>query len=178
MNYSRKLLSTDDLLLLQNIYTELEKITIPTTFSSIGVKGHFHAVKTGTTQQKNARQTSFGLTIYRFKKQETSSSKKYPHIMPLFKTFMDSHYPLFKFNSVYVNRNTVVKQHLDSKNVGETILVGLGSYTDGKTVLYSEDGSENKFSIKTHSLKFNGSKIIHSSEPFEGTRYSLVFFNI
>ena len=31
--------------------------------------------------------------------------------------------------------------------------------------------------IKTNSLIFNGSEIPHESDPFKGTRYSLVFFN-
>lgn len=96
--------------------------------------------------------------------------------MPLFREFIDSHYPEFKFESVYVNRNTVAKKHLDSKNTGESLIVGFGNYTGGKTVLYTSDGKEKKFSIKSHSLMFNGSEIEHASEPFEGTRYSLIFF--
>jgi hypothetical protein len=38
------------------------------------------------------------------------------------------------------------------------------------------DDKPKSFHIKTNSLIFNGSEIPHKSEPFKGTRYSLVFF--
>ena len=175
MSYTRRKLSYDDKDILDEIYNALEKITLPSSFRNKGGQGH--QIRTGTTTQRNARQTIFGTTTYQGKKRESRSTKKYPYMMPLFREFIDSHYPEFKFESVYVNRNTIVKKHLDSKNVGESLLVGFGPYTEGKTVLYTSTGEEKKFSIKSHSLLFNGSDIEHKSEPFEGTRYSLVFFN-
>jgi hypothetical protein len=176
MIYIRPKLSNDDKVILDKIYNELEDITIPTSYRKNSKSGSFHSIKTGVTSQKDARQTSFGITKHRGKKQTTSSTKKYPYMMPLFKEFIDSHYPGFKFNSVYVNKNTIAKKHLDSKNTGESLLVGFGAYTEGKTVLYDSNGKENKFSIKSHSLIFNGSEIEHKSESFNGIRYSLVFY--
>jgi hypothetical protein len=175
MSYTKTKLSLDDKYILDEIYDELEDINIPTTYSGKGVKGHHHAVKTGTTSQKGARQTSFGITTYLGKKQMSKSTKKYPYMMPLFNKFMKSHYPSFKFKTVYVNKNTISKEHLDSKNVDESLLVGFGKYTGGKTVIYINDKPK-KFHIKTYSLIFDGSEILHKSEPFKGTRYSLVFF--
>ena len=65
-------------------------------------------------------------------------TKKYPHIMPLFKKFIDSHSPDFEFSSVYVNKNVKCKKHFDSKNVGVSILVGCGNYTGGNTNIYDK----------------------------------------
>ena len=174
MSYIRTKLSEEDKEILQEIYEELEEITLPTTFSSN--KGKHHAVKTGVTKQKQARQTCFGLVKYKGKITESQYAKKYPYMMELFKEFIDSHYPGFKFNGIYVNKNVVCKKHLDSKNVGESLLVGLGDYTGGQSVLYINN-KERKFHIKSQSLIFNGSEIEHRSLPFKGTRYSLVFFN-
>lgn len=174
MDYLRIELSEQDKNILSDIYNELDKITIPTTFRSEGIKGGYHAAKIGVTNQRNARQTIFGPSKYRGIKQESRYTKKYPHILPLFRKFIQSHFPEFEFNSVYVNRNTISKIHLDAENAGVSLLVGLGNYSGGETVLYLPD--EKKFDIKTHSLIFNGSKIPHRSEPFENTRYSLVFF--
>jgi len=173
--YSRTELSDQDKSILNEIYNELEKITIPTTYRSEGVKGGYHAAKIGVTSQRGARQTIFGLSKHQGIKQKSRFTKKYPHILPLFKNFIKNHHPEFEFSSVYVNRNTVCKKHLDAENAGVSLLVGFGDYTAGETVLYTEEG-EKKFNINTHSLIFNGSKIPHRSEPFEGTRYSLVFF--
>jgi hypothetical protein len=166
-------ISEQDKKILDEIYEELEKIRIPTTYQSVGGQGH--SVRTGTISQKCARQTSFGYTNYQGKKQLSSYTKKYPYMMKLFKKFIKSHYSGFKFQSVYVNRNTICKKHLDSSNVGESLLVGFGPYTQGKTVLYLNTGPL-RIDIKTNSVLFNGSEIPHKSEPFNGTRYSLVFY--
>jgi hypothetical protein len=176
MNYIKTKLSSLDKEILNDIYEELENVNIPTTFSGKNIKGHYHAVKTGTTTQKNARQTCFGQVYYQGKYKKSKSTIKYRNIMPLFKEFIKSHYPTFKFKSVYVNKNTMCKEHIDNKNIGESLLVGLGPYTGGKTVLYINN-KQKKFHIKTNSLIFNGFKIPHKSEPFKGIRYSLVFFN-
>ena len=172
MSFIKTKLTVEDKEILKEIYNELEKIRIPTTYNG----GTYHSVKTGTTGQKDARQACFGRVKYKGKIQTSSYSKKYPYMMTLFKKFIDSHYSQFKFRSVYVNKNTICKEHLDSKNVGESLLVGLGSYTGGRTTLYIDD-KPLCFHIKSNSLIFNGSEIPHKSESFKGTRYSLVFFN-
>jgi hypothetical protein len=174
MSYIKTKLSYEDTDILKEIYDELEEITLPSSFRNKGGQGH--QIRTGTVSQKGARQTSFGVTYFQGKYRKSNSTKKYPYIMPLFKKFMKSHYPSFKFKSVYVNKNTISKKHLDSKNTGESLLVGFGIYTGGKTVIYINDKPK-KFQIKLNSLIFNGSEILHYSEPFKGTRYSLVFLS-
>ena len=179
MSYIKTKLSLDDKDILEDIFEELEEITLPTTYYCKEKRGSgsYHAIKTGTTSQKNARQTVFGLTYYHGNWKKSNSTIKHPHIIPLFKKFIRSHYPEFKFKSVYVNKNTVCKKHLDSKNSGESLLVGFGPYTGGKTVVYDNDGKNpKKFNIRSNSLIFNGSELLHKSEKFDGTRYSLVFF--
>lgn len=175
MSYIKTKLTKNDKDILREIYYNLEDITIPTSYSSQGL-GQKHAVKTGTTGQINARQTCFGKVKYRGIVKQSKNTIKHPYMMPLFKKFMESHYPEFKFTGVYVNKNAVCKKHLDSKNTGESLIVGVGPYTYGQTVLYINDKPK-KIHIKSNSLIFNGSEIPHKSEPFEGTRYSLVFFN-
>ena len=167
--------SEKDRQLLSNLFQELEAIHIQTVYHRT-VGGGLHAVKTGTTNQRDARQTCFGKVKYRGRVKDNTSMIRYPHMMPLFKDFVESHYPTFLFTSVYVNKNTVRQKHLDSKNAGESLLVGLGNYTEGATVLFLE--SAFKHDISSSSLLFNGSLIPHMSEPFTGVRYSLVFFNL
>ena len=176
MSYIKNKLSVEDKDILNDIFDELENINIPTTYKTTTSNGAHHAIKTGATTQKDARQTLFG--IYNGKK--SKSNELHPHMMKLFKKFRDSHQPDFKFKNVYVNRNVVSKKHLDSGNVGMTLLVGFGEYTGGRTILHikKQNGeyTPKKFHIKTNSLTFNGSEIPHESENFKGIRYSLVFF--
>ena len=175
MSYITKKISEEDRDILYDIYNELEEINLPTTFSSKGIKGHHHAVKIGVSNQKNARQACFGVVKYQGKYTLSKYIKKYPEMMYLFEEFIDSHLSGFEFNSVYVNKNVVCKWHIDSKNVSESLLVGLGEYTSGQSVLKIKN-KEIKFNIKSQSLLFNGSEIEHRSLPFKGDRYSLVFF--
>ena len=175
MSYTRTKLSEEDKDILDEIYDELEEITLPLSYRKGGME-QGHSVRTGACSQKQARQVCFGYTKYQGKKQLSSYTKKYPFMMELFEEFIDSHYPGFEFDSVYVNKNVKCKKHLDSKNVGESLLVGLGKYTGGQTVLYI-NGKERKFNIQNNSLIFNGTEIVHRSLPFSGIRYSLVFFN-
>ena len=174
MSYIKTKLTNRDKDILSEIYNELEQITLN---KSIHSKNRGHAVRTGTIKQLDARQSGFGEVYYQGKIKESCINKKYPQMIDLFKKFIKSHYPKFKFSGVYVNKNTVCKKHIDSKNTGESLLVGFGPYTFGKTVLYPIGLKPKKFHIKTSSLIFNGSEITHNSEPFNGTRYSLVFYN-
>jgi hypothetical protein len=176
MSYTKTKLSVRDKEILQEIYEELEDIHIPTTFvKRNNTGGNNHSVKTGTTHQKNARQSCFGKIRIGTRRVNSVITNKYPHIMKFFKKFIKVHNPKFKFSSVQVNKNTICKKHLDSINTGESLLVGFGKYTGGRTVLYINNKPK-KFHIKTNSLIFNGSEIEHKSEKFKGTRYSLVFF--
>ena len=174
MSFIKTKLTVEDKEILAEIYDELEDITIPSTYRSNSISLG-HSSRTGTTNQKEARQTCFGKVYFQGKYKESRSNKKHPHMMSLFREFINSHYPEFKFTSVYVNKNTVCKEHLDSKNTGESLLVGFGKYTGGQTILYIDDKPKS-FHIKTNSLIFNGSEIPHKSESFKGIRYSLVFF--
>jgi hypothetical protein len=158
--------SDNDKLKLELILEELEVMHLPTTFKTNPKHGANHAVKTGVTDQVGARQTLFT--------KDSKSALRYPHFVNICQEFINSHMPEFKYNSIYINKNTICKPHLDGGNSSNTLLIGLGDYTVGETILHLKKDVE--INIKIQSLLFNGSKIIHSSKPFIGTRYSLVFF--
>ena len=98
-----------------------------------------------------------------------------PHLEELFMSFSQQYFPDFNWTQVQMNKNYLCPPHFDSKNVGESILISFGDYTGGKTCIETEEGDtivDSKFCI----CKFNGSKYRHYVLPYEGTRYSLVFF--
>tara|TARA_B100000900_G_scaffold400627_1_gene404463 strand:+ start:298 stop:828 length:531 start_codon:yes stop_codon:yes gene_type:complete len=173
--YKRIKLSVQDKSILRDIYDELEKITLRKSFCGAKPR-QGHQLRIGTYTQKNAYQGCFGLTVYQGKRQASYFQKKHPHMMVLFKKFIQSHNPSFEFKSVYVNKNVVCDKHKDSLNMGTSLLVGVGDYKGGQSML-NVNGKTKKFSIKSSSIMFNGTEIEHWSLPFEGTRYSLVFFN-
>lgn len=153
---------------------QIKAMHVPTSYAK--KTGTFHAKKTGTTGQRRARQTVFGRVKWRGQERPSRASLKYPDFLPLCRRFMHSHRPEFRFTSVFLNINTVSKMHLDSGNGGDSVIVGLGPYTGGETLVQLKSGEVRKLDISAGSAKFEGSKLLHGSTPFRGTRYSLVFY--
>ena len=176
--YKTRKYSKRDKELLNKIVDALDDTSIKKQYVNAGSrrKCQGHCVKTGAIVQKEARQTIYGKRKYQGKVQASSSTIKYPHILPLFKKFMKSHCHEFVFTTVYVNKNVKCKKHLDSKNVGESLLVGWGNYTGGETMIYEEE-NKHTIDIKQSSVLFNGAEYEHRTLPFKGDRYSFVFYN-
>ena len=79
-------------------------------------------------------------------------------------------------DQVQINKNWQSPPHRDSGNVGESWIIGLGDYIGGETVVeYPREHIE--YNIKNSFVKFNGSRYTHWTMPYEGKRYSLVFYN-
>ena len=105
----------------------------------------------------------------------TKVMELYPHLHDIFAEFASLHFPDFEYTSVQMNRNFPCPRHIDSKNIGESVLLNIGNYTGGELVVEYEDGD--KIINNINSLyRFNGSKYHHYTLPFTGTRYALVFF--
>jgi len=80
-----------------------------------------------------------------------------------------------KFTSCCVNDSYQMAKHRDKHNVGESFIVGLGDYTGGELRIFREGGSKD-YDIRK-GVFFDGYKYFHEVLPFEGRRYSLVYFN-
>ena len=81
------------------------------------------------------------------------------------------------WTSITVNDNYQAGKHRDKGNSGESFLVAFGPYTGGELKIYEGDlsGCHN---INCRPIKADFSKIYHSVEPFQGHRYSLVFYTL
>ena len=64
-------------------------------------------------------------------------------------------FPDFDFESVIINKNLLCPPHKDTNNIGDSLIIGLGDSP----------------------LIFNGSKLTHYTDEFEGDRYSVILFN-
>ena len=107
---------------------------------------------------------------------QTKIKDDYPELEAIFREFADFHFPDFDWGQVQMNKNYLCPPHKDSANIGESILCTLGDYTGGATVVDYET-KQRKYDGKNAPVRFNGSKYTHWVEPYEGTRYALVFFH-
>lgn len=102
------------------------------------------------------------------------------------------------FTSIQVNMNYAAKLHVDRNNLGTSHIVGLGNYTGGDLWVEDHLGDYEKtlpedivrssqyrqgttwngrsVNIRNRWFEFDGNKL-HCTEPFQGTRYTLVYFS-
>ena len=106
----------------------------------------------------------------------TKCRDMYPHLDKIFKEFGSLHFPDFQFTQVQLNKNYKCTRHIDSSNIGESILLTLGDFEGGATII-EKDGEEIVVDSHNSPYKFNGSKYYHRTTDFTGTRYAIVFFN-
>jgi len=101
-----------------------------------------------------------------------------PVLEYVFKEFQSIYFPDFEYSSVQLTKNFQIVRHIDSKNIGESVLCAFGDYTGGDTIVEMEDGNL-VLDARIKPCKFNGSKYYHYVTPFSGgNRYSLVFYKL
>jgi hypothetical protein len=102
-----------------------------------------------------------------------------PELELVFKEFQELYFPEFNYTSVQMNKNFPIGRHIDGTNVGTSILLCIGDYTGGEVVVegFNADGSDAIVDNRNSLFQFNGAEYYHWVKPFQGTRYSLVFFS-
>ena len=110
------------------------------------------------------------------KKFKTKLMSERPDLWNALEEFRDLYFPNFEFTGVQLNYRYALGPHKDKANVGESVLVCCGEYTGGLTCVELEDGTVQKFDARLNPVTFDGSKYEHWVEPFEGDRFSIVFF--
>jgi hypothetical protein len=118
---------------------------------------------------------TFGITKRRFSNEIGLSafSERYPEIFEEIVRIGDEIIKVpFSFTSIHVNKNVVCPPHLDSSNIGNSVIVSFGEYTGCNLVIENEI-----FETKNQPVMFNGSTQTHwNTNDLVGTRYSLVFY--
>jgi len=80
----------------------------------------------------------------------------------------------FEFTSIQINNNLVCPKHIDSNNVGKSLLLSFGDYEGCNIII-----NDTEYNAKYNPIIFDGSKLEHSNtELISGNKYSLIFFNI
>ena len=91
---------------------------------------------------------------------------------------MKEYDPDFVCTSIQFNKNYKIAKHIDGNNVGESYIIGFGSYTGGELIVYDENDKPTYVDINHKFYKFNGSRFYHESADFLGDRITLVFFKL
>ena len=109
----------------------------------------------------------------------SNMSKENPELTKLMFSYGETLFHDHKFNAICVNQSYQMARHKDKNNVGDSYIIGLGDYTGGELRVWDKNG-ENPVDhdIQHKPLKFNGSQYFHEVRPFEGERWSLIFYHV
>ena len=106
-----------------------------------------------------------------YSRQNWLRPKLYKHLLDFAEKYVD-----ISFNAITVNQNYQADKHRDKHNDGPSFLVAFGNYQGGDLLIHEGDLSGNH-NICRRPIIADFSKLLHSVAPFEGERYSLVFYN-
>jgi hypothetical protein len=123
----------------------------------------------------------------------TVGTKRYPEFTQLITRWLKEKMPAelkqqFTYTSININKNYAGKLHRDGNNVGPSFIKAFGDFRNGALNYWPTDNGEaaledlkakDKMSIniRDNLLLFDGNRG-HFVDPFEGERYSLVFFSV
>lgn len=125
----------------------------------------------------------------------TAPTRRYPQVAELFARWLTDRLPKdvkgFKFTSMNVNCNYAAQLHRDAGNFGPSFIRAFGDFSGGKLNYWPEDegaptpleksglttANRVQFDLGKDLALFNGN-CAHSVEPFEGDRYSIVWFTL
>lgn len=152
--------------------------------NSVKLEKKSSAAQTGKIENTDGRCSNLGFIWNRTALKSGGSlrmtlstfSKKHPNLMVECSKLCRSIDPSFDFTTIQINKNCVCMPHLDSSNVGESILVSFGDYTGGQLNIKDRD-TITSIDTDLQPIRFNGSKYFHWNNTFEGTKYSIVFYN-
>jgi len=122
----------------------------------------------------------------------TAPTRRYPQVAELLGRWLGDRLPAeakdFTWTSINVNCNYAAAVHRDNGNFGPSFIKAFGDFTGGELDYWPEDAREGdvkdlpkkekqSFDLGKGLVLFNGN-CAHAVQPFEGSRYSLVYFTL
>jgi len=155
-------LSCDDINIIHDM---LESISIP--------------IKSGISSRRGFnyhRAFAFGIIKQRFGRKVTNSrfDSLYPELYKELKHLANRY---GNFTSIYVNHNVVCPKHIDTLNIGESVIVSFGDYTNCNLCI-NINGTTHTVDTNLQPVQFDASKYEHwNTTDLTGNKYSIVFYN-
>jgi hypothetical protein len=105
-------------------------------------------------------------------------SARYPGVYAELRDLMARHDPDFGYTHITLNRNLRCKRHTDGGNAGPSYIAGFGDYRGGGLLVEPPGGGLGGKVLDLHGrfVMFNGKTQPHETMPFEGERYTLVYY--
>jgi FkbM family methyltransferase len=145
---------------------ELERRLRGLNFKS--ARGDNGARANKTKDGKGPRIMFFGKMVLYGRYSITRGSNDHPEIERLLRDISGD----FEWTNAQINKNVETTRHLDQKNAGVALTFTLGDFKGGR--LGTDTGAIDTYKKP---YRFDGSKIHHWTEPFQGERYCIIYYN-
>jgi hypothetical protein len=124
------------------------------------------------------RTTNFGFGRTRRGYQPYRMNERHPELLRALVRFGNLIVPKgWTYQSITLNHGVKAKKHTDGQNNGRSVIIGIGDYTGGKVNIFAEDGTKRKgYDVLDSPTMFNGAIYPHSTQPFKGERYTIIYF--
>ena len=109
---------------------------------------------------------------------EFISNGRYPDLFKFLVAFGNLVVPKdWTYQAITLNHGVEAKKHKDSKNCGDSVIIGIGDYTGGNLRIWETDDCEGEdYDLHNMPRIFNGALHYHQTMPFEGERYTMIFY--
>lgn len=97
-----------------------------------------------------------------------------PYTFKLLQDFATKYVDI-SWNAITVNVNYKAEPHYDRHNIGNSYLVAFGNFSGGELEICNGEYS-GLYDVRHKPMIEDFSKVLHSVTPFEGNRFSLVFY--
>jgi FkbM family methyltransferase len=120
----------------------------------------------------------FGLTRYITLKtvKPSRATILYPTLYSKLQNWALITYPNLIYTHIQINKNVTTSKHRDTYNIGDTLIFTCGDFTGGG-LMFEGCESDSCIDVYHKPYIFNGSKVLHWTEPFIGERYCIIFYN-
>jgi hypothetical protein len=125
------------------------------------------------------RTITFGYGLRKFKGYgEFAPNKRLPELLRCLAEFGNRVVPKgWSYETITLNEGVKAKKHKDSKNVGDSVIIGIGDFTGGDIKVWDvEDKNGKAYNLHDQPLMFNGNTHYHQTTPFKGERYTMIFY--
>lgn len=157
----------------------LKKKKLPKIPTNKEKKGKYLTSKLGDNQGREVRSLILGYGNRRkgigYFSYNKSYLELYKKIVELGKVVCP---PDYTFTQIAINDSILCKKHKDKLNVGNSVIICISSCVGGLLRVWNEEETAYlDCDIRHHSWIFDGSKCFHETQPFEGQRYTIIFYN-
>lgn len=124
------------------------------------------------------RTTTFGYGDTRQGIKEYATNRRHPELLRALAEFGNTVVPLgWDYNGITLNHGVKANKHKDTKNLGPSVIIGIGDFTGGDIRVWNAEDKDPK-DIKLHDqpVMFNGGLLFHQTTPFKGERYTMIFY--